>query len=192
VTQALQALREAGEVQPDVRSPEIRALYAQHPRAKETDFNPIAYYASGQAPAVLPKEIQTFDANVKAWMGPEGAGPTVEAGNSFVTTLARAIQHTHGMTPEPRETYKDQENAKLHHLFGAQDKLQEMLQPAGVMIHELDQRRPGLKEFVRAHGDNALFVAQLVQATRVSHRERKANDAHPSRKPSMQSGSVQG
>jgi hypothetical protein len=41
------------------------------------------------------------------------------------------------------------------------------------MIHELDQRRPGLKEFVRAHGDNALFVAQLVQVTRVYHTRKK-------------------
>jgi len=77
------------------------------------------------------------------------------------------------MSPEQRETYKDQENAKLLHLFGAQDKLQEMLQPAAVMIHELDQRRPGLKEFVRAHGDNALFVAQLVQAAHVYHTRKK-------------------
>lgn len=43
----------------------------------------------------------------------------------------------------------------------------DQLKPAARMIHELDQKRPGLKDFVRAHGDNALFITQLIQAARI-------------------------
>ncbi len=79
-------------------------------------------------------------------------------------------------TPTPaeqRETYKDQENEKLRTVFGGQDKLNEALEPARQMIHEVEQKRPGLKEFVRAHGDEALFVAQLIQAARIYHARRE-------------------
>lgn len=115
----------------------------------------------------MTEQIKAFDANVGGWM--VDAGLSRELGNSMVTIISKAIQHTHTMTVEQREVYKDAENAKLHQLFGGQDKLEEQLQPAAVMIHELDQKRPGLKEFVRAHGDHAVFVAKLIQAARIYH-----------------------
>ena len=76
---------------------------------------------------------------------------------------------THAMTADQLEAYKDQETAKLEQLFGGPDKLAVQLQPAKQMIDELDRKRPGLKEFIRAHGDHAVFVAQLIQAAKIYH-----------------------
>jgi hypothetical protein len=115
---------------------------------------------------VIPKEVRAFDANVRGWM--HDAKLPRELGNSLVNTLSKAIQHTHAMSAEQRETYKDSENAKLEKLFGP-DWHDTKLKSVAVMIHELDQKRPGLKELVRAHGDNAMFLAQLIQAARLYH-----------------------
>jgi hypothetical protein len=149
---------------PDTRSDEVKQLDEHFPPARPEDFI-IPYYTPGQAPAVLPKEVQAFDANARGWMA--DAGLSREHGNSVVTIISKMIQHTHTMTAEQRETYKEQENEKLRTLFGGQDKLNEALEPARQMIHEVEQKRPGLKEFVRAHGDNALFVTQLIQTARI-------------------------
>jgi hypothetical protein len=147
---------------PDTRSDDVKQLDAHFPPAKESDYT-IRYYTPGQEPPVMPTEVQAFDANARGWMA--DAGLSRELGNSLVTSLSKAIQHTHTMTVNERETYKDNENAKLDKLFGPD--WHDQLEPAKRMIHELDQKRPGLKEFVRAHGDNALFVAQLIQAARI-------------------------
>jgi hypothetical protein len=63
---------------------------------------------------------------------------------------------------------EDAENLKLEKLFGP-DWHDKKLKPVAVMIHELDQKRPGLKELVRAYGDHAMFIAQLIQAARIYH-----------------------
>ena len=118
---------------------------------------------------MIPKEVQAFDANARGWMS--DAGLPRELGNSLVNTLSKAIQHTHAMTAEQRETYKDSENAKMEKLFGP-DWHDTKLKPVAVMIHELDQKRPGLKELIRAHGDNAMFLAQLIQAAIIYHARR--------------------
>src|ERR1700682_4971555 len=73
------------------------------------------------------------------------AGLPRERGNSLASTLSKTNQHTHAMTAEQREAYKDSENAKLEKLFGP-DWHDTKLKPVAVMIHELDQQRPGLKE----------------------------------------------
>jgi hypothetical protein len=96
------------------------------------------------------------------------AGLSKDLGNSLVNSLSKAIQHTQALTAEQREAYKDSENAKMEKLFGP-DWHETKLKPVAAMIHELDQRRPGLKELVRAHGDNAMFLAQLIQAARIYH-----------------------
>lgn len=93
------------------------------------------------------------------------AGLSREQGNSLVATMSKMIQQTHPLSANEREAYKDAENEKLEKLFG--DKWHDELRPAARMIDELDRKRPGLKEFVRAHGDNALFIMQLVQAARI-------------------------
>ena len=155
---------------PDQRTGEQKSLDAQFPPARESDYT-IRYYTPGQEPAVIPKEVQAFDANARGWMS--DAGLPRELGNSLVNTLSKAIQHTHAMTAEQRELYKDSENAKLEKLFGP-DWHDTKLKPVAVMIHELDQKRPGLKELVRAHGDHALFIAQLIQAATIYYERRKA------------------
>jgi hypothetical protein len=99
----------------------------------------------------------------------------VNLGNSLAHIVGESIKQTSHLTPEQRESYKEQENEKLRTRFGGQDKLNEALEPARQMIHELDQRRGGLKEFVRAHGDNAMFVAQLIQAARGYHARKKGS-----------------
>ena len=58
---------------PDTRSEYVKQLDANFPPAKEHEFL-VNLYPPGQAPAVIPKEVQTFEANVRAWMGPDGAG----------------------------------------------------------------------------------------------------------------------
>lgn len=141
---------------------------AHFPAAQPRDYT-IRYYAPGEEPAVIPKEVQAFDANARGWMS--DAGLPRELGNSLVNTLSKAIQHTHAMTAEQRETYKDSENAKMEKLFGP-DWHDTKLKPVAVMIHELDQKRPGLKELIRAHGDNAMFLAQLIQVAIIYHARR--------------------
>lgn len=153
---------------PDQRTDEQKMLDQQFPPAKESEYR-IQYYTPGQEPPVIPKEVQAFDSKARGWMS--DAGLPRELGNSLVNTLSKAIQHTHALTAEQRETYKDSENAKLEKLFGP-DWHDKQLEPARVMIHELDQKRPGLKELVRAHGDNAMFLAQLIQAARIYHARR--------------------
>ena len=144
------------------RCPRISLTLKRSTPAKESDYI-IQYYTPGTAPAVLPQEVRTFDANARGWMA--DAGLSREQGNSLVATMSKMIQHTHPLSTNEREAYKDAENAKLEQLFG--DKLQNELRPAARMIDELDRKRPGLKDFVRAHGDNALFVTQLIQAAHI-------------------------
>jgi len=171
VAHALTTLRGAAQPQADTRTDAEKKLDRDFgPAAKPEQFQ-IRYYTPGQEPPVTPKEVKDFDVTARGWMA--DAGLPRELGNSLVNTLSKAIQHTHTLTADQREAYKDSENAKLHKLFGDPDKLEEALEPARQMIHELDQKRPGLKEFVRAHGDHALFVAQLVQAAKIYHARRK-------------------
>jgi hypothetical protein len=155
---------------PDSRSDELILLNKQFPPAKGSEYR-IQYYTPGQEPPVIPKEVQAFDANARGWMS-DAVLPR-ELGNSLVNTLSKAIQHTHAMSAEQRETYKDAENLKMEKLFGP-DWHDKKLKPVAVMIHELDQKRSGLKELVRAHGDHAMFIAQLIQAATIYHERRKA------------------
>ncbi len=59
---------------------------------------------------------------------------------------------------------------KLDKLFGPD--WHDKLKPAA-MIHELDQKRPGWKDLIRRHGNNALVVTQLIQAATIYHTRRK-------------------
>ena len=170
VAHALTTLRAAAQPQADTRTDAEKELDRDFgPAAKPEQFQ-IRYYTPGQEPPVIPKEVKDFDVTARGWMA--DAELPRELGNSLVNTLSKAIQHTHALTAEQRETYKDSENAKLEKLFGP-DWHNTKLKPVAVMIHELDQKRPGLKELVRAHGDNAMFIAQLIQAARIYHARRK-------------------
>ncbi len=170
VAQALSTLREAAEPQVDVRSDaEKEADRDFGPAAKPEEYL-LRMYDPGQEPPVIPKEVSAFEANARGWMA--DAGLPLNLGNSLVNTLSKAIQHTHGMPPEQRELYKDAENTKCEKLFGP-DWHETKLKPVAAMIHELDQRRPGLKDLVRAHGDHAVFLAQLIQAATIYYARKK-------------------
>ena len=150
---------------PDLRSAEMKQLDKDFLPAKEHEFL-VNLYPPGQAPAVIPKEVQAFEANVRGWMGPDGAGLSRKQGNSLITTISRMLRQTHTLSANERDTYKDHENAKLDSLFGP-DWHADLLKPVARMIHEIDQKRHGLKAFVAEHGDNALFLTQLIQAARI-------------------------
>jgi len=151
---------------PDQRTDEQKMLDKQFPPARESDYR-IQYFTPGTEPAVIPKEVAAFDKNARGWMADMGLPR--DFGNSTVTILSKSIQHLSTLSPEQRESYKEQENDKLRALFGGQDKLNEALEPARQMILEINQRRPGLVEFIQSHGDHAMLIAQLVQAAKIFH-----------------------
>lgn len=74
---------------PDTRSAYVKQLDAAFPPAKEHEFL-VNLYPPGQVPAVIPKEAQAFEANVRAWMGPDGAGLSQGQGNSLLAILSKA------------------------------------------------------------------------------------------------------
>jgi len=167
VLRAASALREASAPpSPDAKTPkEIEQDRVYGTPAKPEEYR-IQWKAPGD-PTPLSPEMRKFDATVRGWMA--DAGLSREHGNSVVSIISRLLQHTHAMTPQEIETYKDQETEKLEQLFGGPEKLAAQLEPARQMINELEKRRPGLKDFIRAHGDHALFVAKLIQAAKIYH-----------------------
>jgi hypothetical protein len=170
VAQALNVLRATAEPQVDARTDAEKVADRDFGPAAKPEEYLLRMYDPGQEPPVIPKQVSAFEANARGWMA--DAGLPLNLGNSLVTTLSKAIQHTHSMTPEQRESYKDAENAKLEQLFGP-DWHETKLKPVAAMIHELDQKRPGLKDLVRAHGDHAVFLAQLIQAATIYHARKK-------------------
>jgi hypothetical protein len=73
------------------------------------------------------------------------------------------------------EQYGVDEFAKLERAYGGEDKLQEKLRAAAVMIDVLDQKQPGLKNLLRSKGigDSALVVAQILGQSERWHARRK-------------------
>ena len=131
---------------PDTRSDEVKQLDEHFPPAKESDFI-IPYYPPGQAPSVLPKEVQAFDVKARAWM--VAMGLSREQGNCMATIISKAIQQTHPLSANERDTYKDHENAKLDKLFGPD--WDDRLNPAARMIREVDALHPGSTDFAHTH-----------------------------------------
>ena len=108
----------------------------------------------------MPKELQEFDQHARTWLS--GAEFPRDLGNSLVTTIERVAQTTKAMMPDQLEQYGYAEFTKLERAYGP--ALEEKLHAAAVMIHELDQKKPGLKNLLKSKGigDNALVVAQLI------------------------------
>lgn len=154
---------------PDTRSPDVKQLDEHFPPAKESDFI-IPYFTPGQAPPVMPKELQQFDTSARAWLS--GAEFPRDLGNSLITTIAKVAQQTKAMTPEQLESYVLLENEKLDRAYGP--ALEEKLRAAAVMIHALDQKQPGLKNLLKSKGigDNALVVAQIIGQSERWHARR--------------------
>jgi hypothetical protein len=71
--------------EPDTRSDEVKQLDRDFPPAKESDFI-IPYFTPGQAPAVMPKDLQAFDTSARAWLA--GAQFDRTLGNSLVTQIS--------------------------------------------------------------------------------------------------------
>lgn len=78
-------------------------------------------------------------------------------------------QTTKDMTPAQLDQYGADEFVKLQRAYGA--ALEEKLQSAAVMIHDLDVKQPGLKNLLRSRGigNNALIVSMLVQQYAIYH-----------------------
>jgi hypothetical protein len=149
----------------DTRTDEQKALDQAFPPADPTAYT-IRYSRPGQDTPVT-EEIKQFDANARTWMS--SAGLPRELGNSLVNQIDRVSQHTATMTPEQLVVYGEREFVKLQNLYGA--GLEDKLKSAALMIHELDQKKPGLKQLLRTGGigDNALIVSQLIAQSERYH-----------------------
>ena len=170
VARALHTLREVGDAQgPDMRSPELKELDAQFPPAKPEEFV-IRYGVPGQEPAMTP-EAKAFDTSARTWLS--GAGFPRETGNSLVNAIAKVTQQTQHMTEGELEAYGHKEFEKLQRVHG--EKLEERLQAAARMVHDLDLKTPGLKNLLKRNGigDNALVASMLIQHAAVYHARKR-------------------
>jgi hypothetical protein len=168
VAQALSTLRAAAEPQePDVRSPEVKALDAALPAA-----NPEAYRITysgepGQDPPAMTPELKQFDASARTWLST--AGFPRDVGNSLVTTIAKVTQQTQRMTEGELETYAFAEFAKLERAHDP--ALEERLRAAGRLVEDLERKQPGLKQLLKSKGigDSAMVASLLIQQAERYH-----------------------
>jgi hypothetical protein len=155
----------AEQRQPDTRTDEQKNLDKQFPPAKESVYT-IRYGEPGQVMLMTP-ELKQFDTTARTWMS--GAGMPRELGNSLVTQISRVTQQTQRMSPDELITYGENEFAKLEKAFGP--KLEEKLQSAVLMIHDLDLKQPGLKNLLRSKGigDYTLITSMLIHHPSIYH-----------------------
>ena len=156
----------------DTRTDEQRLIDEHFPAAKPADYQ-IRYSNPGQPAPPMTKELAEFDSSARVWL--VGAEFPRELGNSLITTIEKVAHTTKHMDENQLEQYGVDEFAKLERAYGGEDKLQEKLRAAAVMIDALDQKQPGLKNLLRAKGigDNALVVAQLIGQAERWHARRK-------------------
>ncbi|MEP6959102.1 MAG: hypothetical protein ABI980_10275 [Nitrospirota bacterium] len=145
----------------DNRTDEQKLIDDHFPPARETDFC-IHYYPPGQEPQVMPKELTEFDQSARTWLA--GAEFPRELGNSLITTIDQVARTTKAMTPNQLEAYGQAEFSKLERAYGGEDKLQEKLHAAALMIQEIEKTKPGLQNLLRSKGigDSALVASQLI------------------------------
>ena len=157
---------------PDTRSDEVKQLDAHFPPAKESDYV-LHMYPPGQAPAVIPKEDQVFEANARAWMGPSGAGLPVNIGNALVHAIVQSKQATNGMTESQRVQRDYDTFDKLRQAHG--DKLEERLDAADRMIHMIEQTHRGVYEFLTEHhlSTDPMVMNMLISHAPIYHARRK-------------------
>jgi hypothetical protein len=153
---------------PDQRTDEQKALDQQFPPAKPTDYR-IAYGEAGREPASSP-ELKAFDTNARTWMST--AGMPREIGNSLVTAIAKVAQQTKNMNADELDSYGHAEFAKLEKAHGP--ALEERLQAAAQMVHDLDLKTPGLKNLLKSRGigDNAMVANLLISHAQIFHAKR--------------------
>ncbi len=157
---------------PDTRTDEQRLLDTHFSGAKPEEYQ-IRYASPGQPWPEMTPELKQFDTTARTWLS--GAEFPRELGNSLITNIERVAQVTKAMTPDQLDSYGYSEYAKLERAYGGEDKLQEKLRAAAVMIHELDKKQLGLKNLLRSKGigDNALVVAQIIGQSERWHARRK-------------------
>jgi hypothetical protein len=121
-------------------------------------------------------ELKQFDTTARAWL--RSAGMPRELGNSLISTIAKVAQQTQHMTAGELEMYGYAEFAKLEKAFGA--TLDDKLRAAGRIVHELDQKTPGLKNLLKSKGlgDNAMIASMLIQHASIYH-ARKGRQLFP-------------
>jgi hypothetical protein len=155
---------------PDPRTDEQRLIEAQFPAAKPEDYR-ITYADPGQIPPPMTSELHAFDASARTWMS--GAGMPRELGNSLVNTISKVAQHTQHMTPDQLESYGYSEFERLQKAHGP--ALDEKLNAAGRMVHELDTQHPGLKNLLKSNriGDSAMVASILIQHASIYHARKR-------------------
>ena len=170
LTNALKVLRESAEPkEQDVRTPEQKTLDEQFPAAAPEGF--LISYAKPNEPDVpMTPELTAFDQSARAWMSE--AGLPRDLGNSLVTTIERVTAQTQKMTADQLVAYGEAEFAKLQRVYG--NTLEDRLHQVALMVHDLEQKRPGLKQLLKTGGigDNALVVSMLIQQAERYHARR--------------------
>jgi hypothetical protein len=158
---------------PDARTDEQKLIDQHFPVAKPEEFS-IRYADPGQVAPPMTPEMKQFDQSARTWLS--GAEFPRELGNSLITAIERVAQHTKHMDENQLEQYGVDEFAKLERAYGGEDKLQEKLRAAAVMIDALDKKQPGLKNLLRSKGigDSALVVAQILGQSERWHARRGA------------------
>jgi hypothetical protein len=156
---------------PDTRTPDEVQLDKAFPKAKESDYTIRYGIAGGQEPEMT-QELRDFDQSARTWMA--SAGMPREIGNSLVHAIARVAETTKRMTEGELEAYGHKEFEKLQRVHG--EKLEERLQAAGRMVHDLDLKTPGLKNLLKSKGigDTALIANLLMQQAQIFHARNKA------------------
>lgn len=154
---------------PDTRSDEEKMLDKHFPAAKPEDYI-IRYGLPGQEPEMT-KELKEFDTSARMWMS--GAGLPRDVGNSLVAAIEKTAQATKTMSASELEHYGYVEFSKLEKAHGA--ALDERLQAAAHMIHDLELKTPGLKTLLKSHGvgDNALIANMLIAHAQIYHARKR-------------------
>ena len=142
-------------------SDEQKLVDEQFPEAKPEDCQ-IRYANPGRVAPPMTLEMNPFDQSAHTWLS--GAEFPCDLGNSLVSAIERVAQQIKNMNADELESYGDAEFTKLERAYGGEDKLQEKLRAAAVMIDALDKNQPELKNLLRSKGigDTALVVAQIL------------------------------
>jgi hypothetical protein len=153
---------------PDPRNDEQKMLDQVFPAARPEEFV-IRWNAVGDDTPMSP-ETKIFDAKARGWLTEMGFSR--ENGNAVINFISKLAQQK--MTPAQVEAHTITENAKLANLYkGTWD---EQFEPASRMIHEVEAKLPGLKNFLRANGvgDTATIVNMLIRQAERYHARKKA------------------
>jgi hypothetical protein len=143
------------QLKPDTRSEEVKALDAAYPPAKPNEYV-ISY---GDLPAS--PELKQFDESARTWLAACEFDSAL--GNTLVNTIERVARQTKDMTPQQLESFAKSEFEKLQGVYGT--NLERKLNDAGLMVQEIERKRPGIKRLLSSQGlgDSSMVAAMLIQ-----------------------------